>query len=194
MLRGKNIILRTFRNEADFEMLMDESYDVLKAGFFWPANFPTRVNWDKNFKEDGWWGKEKGWLLITDLDGVAVGTIGFFTPSSIFPEDIEIGGRIFDPDKRSTGIMTEAAKILVAYLFDLRPYQRIQASCLVGNVATKTLVTQLGFTYEGAMRNKLFHRNKYRDLEIYSVLRGEFPSLAEVMDELGMDIPKDPTV
>jgi [ribosomal protein S5]-alanine N-acetyltransferase len=46
-----------------------------------------------------------------------------------------------------------------------------------GNVASKRVAQNCGFTFEGMMRGCWFHRGEYHDLEVWSILRDEAVTL-----------------
>jgi len=68
------------------------------------------------------------------------------------------------------GIATEAARMLVTYLFASFPIERLQARVFDGNDASARVLEKLGFTYEGNLRSHIHLKGKRRDVRFYSRL------------------------
>jgi len=179
MIRGKNVILRQVR-EADLDEYIRYANDYVARGDFWPEGLMAEMRARNEFKESGWWEPERGTLLITDLSGKMLGRL-FFWKSVTYHDAFEIGGMIFQPEQRGKGMMSEALPMLIAWLFDTKRVDRLQATHLMGNEASKTVLQRAGLTYEGTLRKAVFHRGQAVDLLVYSILRGESPSLNELL-------------
>jgi len=180
MIEGKNVILRTFKEE-DVEKVFEKTKRVLGRGDYYPMDFLSLLKNKKEFQENGNWDPENvGALLITNKDGEYLGVIAFFKEN---PHQLgyDIGFMVFDSERRGKGIMTEASKILCAYLFELKPIPRLQATVEVGNIASGRVLEKCGFKKDGVMRKAVFNHGEYRDLELYSLLREECSSLKDVL-------------
>jgi len=79
--------------------------------------------------------------------------------------------------------MTEALMLFCANMFAVWPINRIQVNVMSGNTASIRVVEKCGFTYEGTMRQATFHNGVYHDLNLYSILRDECPSLDSLLPE-----------
>jgi RimJ/RimL family protein N-acetyltransferase len=180
MIRGKNIILRQVR-EADLDEYIGLVNDYLARGDYWPTGLMAEVKARNEFKETGWWEPERGTLLITDHKGKMLGRLFFWKPVS-YMDSFELGGMIFEPEERGKGVMSEALPIMLAFLFDTKRVDRLQATHLPGNEASKHVLTQAGMTYEGTLRNAVFHRGQSTDVLLYSIVRGEVPGLKELLE------------
>jgi ribosomal-protein-alanine N-acetyltransferase len=180
MLVGKNVVLRTIR-EADLEELYDLAADVRDVGDYWQPAIISEIRWKKRISEDGWWEADHGGLLIADRHERTVGQILFFKPSA-YQNSYELGYRIYKPEDWGRGYMSEAVTLLVAYLFDTRPVDRIQATTIVGNEASRRVLEKCGFQFEGVLRRAIFHRGRTRDLNLFAILRGEASALNQVLD------------
>jgi ribosomal-protein-alanine N-acetyltransferase len=86
---------------------------------------------------------------------------------------MELGYWIAEP-YWGKGIMAEACRALVDHTFREYEPERLQARVIAGNGASSRVLEKLGFQFEGKLRSGLFRREKFEDLLIYSVLRGEW--------------------
>lgn len=78
------------------------------------------------------------------------------------------------PSERGKGYCTEAAMILVDYLFLLKDTMRIQAHTDVRNIASQKVLEKAGFKKEGTLREVGFLRGEWVDAYLYSILREEW--------------------
>jgi len=86
---------------------------------------------------------------------------------------MELGYALGEPHW-GQGIISEAARALLAHVFATYDVQRVQAHCLAPNAASVRVMEKLGMTFEGRLRSALFHRGQFWDLLMYSILRDEF--------------------
>jgi ribosomal-protein-alanine N-acetyltransferase len=181
VIRSKNVILRQVR-EADLDEYIRLVNDYLARGDYWPTGLMAEVKTRNEFQETGWWDPDRGTLLITDLKDKMLGRLFFWKPVS-YMDAFELGGMIFEPEGRGKGVMSEALPMLLAYLFDTKRVDRLQATHLPGNEASKKVLMRAGMTYEGTLRRAVFHRGQTEDLLMYSILRGEVPGLNELLSD-----------
>ena len=179
MIVGHRVILRPFR-KPDLEGLYDLAADVRKMGPFWPLGCISEPRWAKQFEENGWWSDEFKILLVTDLDGRRLGQINIYKASHSY-DGWELGYRIYRPENRGKGHMTEAVRLATAYLFDTGPIGRVQILIDPENAASRTVAERCGYSIEGTLRKAHFDRGEHVDLVIYSVLRDETPSLSDLL-------------
>lgn len=181
MLVGKNVILRTLRT-ADLDVLYDLAADARDLGDYYPLSLPSEIRWRNQYSETGWWEGEQGGLLITNHAGTIVGQIGFFQAAR-YLSTYEIAYRLYGRQHFGQGYMSEAAQLLVAYLFDVKPVNRLQATIFPDNTASRKVLEKCGFKTEGLMRQVVFHQGTLRDLELLAVLRGNHTPLKELLAE-----------
>jgi RimJ/RimL family protein N-acetyltransferase len=93
----------------------------------------------------------------------------------------ELGYRIYKPESWGMGYMSEAVSLIVAYLFETKPVDRIQATAMLGNEGSKKVLERCGFQCEGVLRKAIFHRGQAEDLYLYSIVRGESRPLRELL-------------
>jgi RimJ/RimL family protein N-acetyltransferase len=86
-------------------------------------------------------------------------------------ELLEIGYAVA-PSERGKGYCTEAAQLMVDYLFLSMDVSRVQATISTRNKASERVLEKAGFTREGTIRRHV--RGARRDLYLYSILREEW--------------------
>ena len=181
MIVGKKVILRTLRT-ADLDVLYDLAADVRDLGDYYPLSLPSEIRWRNQYSETGWWEADRGGLLITNHAGELVGQVGYF-PTASYLSTYEIAYRLYGRQHSGQGYMSEAAQLLVAYLFEVKPVNRLQATIFPDNAASRKVLEKCGFQTEGLMRQVVFHRGALRDLELLAVLRGDHTPLNELLAE-----------
>lgn len=169
MIRGEKIILRTVR-EDDIDILFGLRSDIANRGEYYPLDMSSQVEYKKRFQEHGFWEETKGTLVICAADTI-VGSISFFP--AMYYNGFEIAYILFDTTSRQKGYMTEALSLLSQYLFSTKTINRLQLTVIPGNQASKRVAEKCGFKSEGIMRGAIFHHGENRDLEMFSLLRGE---------------------
>lgn len=76
-------------------------------------------------------------------------------------------------EHRGQGHGTEAQRLGAAYLLAHTNFERIEASTEVDNIGEQKALEKAGFTREGVLRRAAFRDGAYRDMVMYSKLRGE---------------------
>lgn len=73
------------------------------------------------------------------------------------------------------GIMTEAVKEVIRFLFEECEADTIWAEFLENNPASGKVMEKAGMIYEGRLRSRIFDKNNKRnDLLVYSILKEEY--------------------
>ena len=75
------------------------------------------------------------------------------------------------------GYMTEAAAAIVDHLFVAEDLHRIEAACDPANPGSAKVMTKIGMTFEGRMRDCRFVKGQFVTLDVYSLLRREWKAL-----------------
>lgn len=182
MLVGKHVVLRPFRR-SDLEGLYDLVADVRQTGEFWPLGCVSEPRWFKQFDENGWWTDEFKVFLIADRDGRRLGQINSYQASHSY-KGLELGYRIYRPEDRGKGFMTEAVRMATAFLFEQQPVERIQIILDPHNAGSQTVAERAGYSLEGTLRHAFFDRGEYHDVQLYSILRSETPPLSDLLASL----------
>jgi len=174
MLRGPSLHLRTVR-ESDLDGLHANLSNLEYRGSFFPLGLQSEPVFRRKFEEDGFWGQDEGMLLMVDADDRVVGEIEFY-PITHYLTGSELSYMVFGPDHRGRGYATEAVKLMTSYLFARLRIERVQLAIHPENEASRKVAQKAGYTRESLMRRCWFHRGRFHDLEIWSILRDELPS------------------
>jgi RimJ/RimL family protein N-acetyltransferase len=118
---------------------------------------------------------ERGMLAVVDeADGI-VGEVSWHQASNGPPPNglcWNIGIWIA-PEHRGKGYGSEAQRLVAAYLFEHSYLERVEAGTEADNVAEQRALEKAGFTREGVLRRSCFRGSAWRDMVVYSKLRGE---------------------
>lgn len=175
MIKGNRINLRLIK-DTDIELVENYYNDIEERGLFLPLDLLNPVHFKKGFAEGMLWSDKHGKLLIENKDSQIVGEIAYFKAEEYMP-GYELGFLIYKNADRAKGYMSEALSMMTKFIFESRPIERIQIKTVSGNQGVKRLSEKCGFTFEGIERHGLFIRGQYKDLEVYSMLRDELPTL-----------------
>ena len=172
MLEGETVRLRLVR-EDDLPALQAFDEDISNRGDFYPVGvvpLPTLV---ARFGESGLWRPDEGLLVITDLlDREILGHIEFFATVP-YLDELELSYILYSAERRGRGIVTEAVRLLTAYLFDRTKGNRIRLVIHPDNAASRRVAEKAGYTLEGVARGAWYHRGRNHDVEVWAILRVE---------------------
>lgn len=99
-------------------------------------------------------------------------------------------GFVLHPDYWNKGIMTEAAKMLIVYAFEILQLKRLSYNHFMFNDRSKRVCEKLGFKFEGVLRKKfMMYDGTYIDEAVYSLTdddynNNEIPWLTDYKNEL----------
>ncbi|HUR03991.1 MAG TPA: GNAT family protein [Nonomuraea sp.] len=71
------------------------------------------------------------------------------------------------------GASTRAQRLLVLYLFDHSPVNRVQATTEISNLGEQRALEKAGFTREGVLRGVGFRAGEWHDGVMYGVIRAD---------------------
>jgi RimJ/RimL family protein N-acetyltransferase len=173
LLEGKNVNLRVIeKDDMDFELGLINDMD-LWGEYNSVQEHISKSEWIKRFDNPPaiWTITELRRFIVLKKDGTRIG----FVSHSINPLEgqVEIGYNII-PSERGKGFGTEAAQLMVDYLFLSKNVVRIQATTNVKNKASQRVLEKTGFTKEGTCRKSGFVRGVWTDSYLYSILREEW--------------------
>jgi len=169
LLEGKNVNLRVVEKE---DLLVIEGW-VNSPEFFGEYFSPrqmSRAELEKMFESNP---LEAKLFIIEKKDGTKIGQIGHFNMVSPYAKMLEIGYAVV-PGERRKGYCTEAAQLMVDYLFLSKDIARIQATTHVRNEVSQKVLQKVGFRREGTLRKAIQVRGESTDLAIFSILREEW--------------------
>jgi len=138
-------------------------------GFKQPAPIARRVAAGETI------GNDRGTLAVVDDDGNLVGDVSWIRTFNGPPPNGDCWniGIWLVPEHRGQGYGSEAQRQLAAYLLDHTFLERIEASTESGNIAEQKALEKAGFTREGVLRRACFRGGEWRDMVVFSKLRGE---------------------
>ncbi len=110
-------------------------------------------------------------FIIEKKDGNKIGHIVQYSSYLGTVKLLEIGYALL-PSERGKGYCTEAAQLMVDYLFLSMDVGRIQATTSIRNKGSQRVLEKVGFTREGTIRKTA--RGERRDAYLYSILREEW--------------------
>ena len=109
------------------------------------------------------------WFFIEKKDGQKIGWAAKYLVGNL----TTVGFGVI-PDDRCRGYATEAASIIVDYLFLSNNIVRVQADTSTENKASQRVLEKVGFRREGIIRSHFFGTGMWRDSFLYSILREEW--------------------
>ena len=162
MLIGKTITLKPLTPD-DAQLIAEWWSDPAYLGEFFNIAPRTRQMVEPWMADAH--GPEKGWYLIIRREQQdPVGTAGFFNPFTMTDlfKGLELGWNLH-PQHRHQGFAAQAACLLVNHLFDSTPVERLQATMVVGNDASRRVAERAGMQHEGIYRKVSFLHGRYVD-------------------------------
>jgi len=171
MLKGTSVTLRPVQ-EADLEKLYGFHVSIDNRGEFFPRGILSRTAFNKQFHDTGFWTKDEGLLVIVANHDEIIGHIEFFKTVHYLSE-YELSYILYTKESRGRGAMTDAVNLMVRYLFETTPINRIRLVIHPDNAASRRLAEKCGFRHEGTARGAWYNKGRHHDVEIYSILHDE---------------------
>jgi RimJ/RimL family protein N-acetyltransferase len=162
MLRGTTVELRLVEPE-DAAALSAWLTDAAVGGEFEGFDQLTPSDFARGLEGD------VRWYVVRTHDGEPVGYANHGRAAG----RTWIGYTIL-PAARGRGHATEAARLLVDYLFLHQPIERIQAETHPDNAASTRVLEKAGFRLEARLRRTVFSRGEWRDTLMFALLRDEW--------------------
>ena len=171
-IKIERLILRQFQLRDNADMFQWASNpDVVKFLSYEPHKTIEETNailtsWVKSYNEMSTY----NWAI--EFQGVVIGNI------SVVDKDDEcftchLGWQI-DKPYWNKGIMTEAAKAVVDYLFDQVHYDRITSGCDTRNIGSSRVMQKIGMTLEGTFRRCCYQKDgSIGDKFYYAILESD---------------------
>lgn len=147
----------------------DVSGDHNWHGYRSPGHYAQRIASGQLIRDDG------GLLVVVDDDDQVIGDVSWVRVMNGPPPNgycWNIGVWIV-PEHRGKGHGTEAQRLLAAYLFDHTYLERVEAGTEADNLGEQRSLEKAGFTREGVLRRSCFRGGAWRDMVLFSKLRGE---------------------
>ncbi|MET8959730.1 GNAT family protein [Streptomyces sp. NPDC004074] len=159
--------------EPDLGLLEHLYEDPSEAGDFGFFGYHNPGQLRRQWSEQGFVSRQGGRLAVAARDGRFVGEVQWRQVLQ-GPESScwNIGIALLAAE-RGKGFGKLAQRRLAEYLFAHTQVNRIEASTEIANVAEQKALESAGFTREGVLRGACFRGGAWRDMVLYSVLRGE---------------------
>lgn len=77
-------------------------------------------------------------------------------------------------DHWGLGLVAEASKPLINYVFKTFAIERLQSRCDVLNPQSARVMEKLGMTFEGTLKSSMYIKGKVRDMHMYALIRSNF--------------------
>jgi RimJ/RimL family protein N-acetyltransferase len=166
LLEGKTVNLRVVEKE-DLPLLTEWLNNPEFSGeFMWFPQQQSKVELEKEYDNPYHDTKQ---FFIEKKDGTKIGWMGHFLHGNL----LEIFYYLL-LSERGKGYGTEAAQLMVDYLFLSKDIVRVQAHTDVRNEGSQKVLEKVGFKREGVVRKSLYTRGEWRDFYLYSILREEW--------------------
>jgi ribosomal-protein-serine acetyltransferase len=79
-------------------------------------------------------------------------------------------------EHQGKGVVTEACRVVIHYLFEELALHRVEIHCATGNDRSISVAKRLGFTEEGRLRESLRLNARYHDRVVFAMLRQDWPA------------------
>lgn len=175
-LETKRLILRPFKKEDE------------KDFFSWASNVNVThfVNWDRHRHMQDTREFIKMIMELSERNSLiflavvlketrkVIGSVGVFQRSDLSRYTLELG---YCLDERcwGRGYILEACLGILDYSFLMLPYlARVEANCIVENIASRRIMEKIGMQREGILRNFLEKDGRLYNSYMYSILREEW--------------------
>ena len=168
MLEGKNVNLRVAEKE-DSPLLAEWFSSLQVFGEYNPVWQISNSESEKIHESPN----EPKMFIVERKDGSKIGYILHFNVLHTIAKMLEIGYGLV-PTERGKGYCTEAAQIMLDYLFLSKETVCVQATTHVKNIASQRVLQKVGFKKEGIMRKRFFIQGEWQDIILFSILREEW--------------------
>jgi RimJ/RimL family protein N-acetyltransferase len=169
LLEGKTVNLRIMEKE-DIPLVLEWlNNPEFYRQYFSPIQ-RSKMEMEKAFESSSMEFKQ---FIVEKKDGTKIGFIAYFFMPHPWGRMLEIGYGLVQGE-RGKGFCTEAAQLIVDYLFLSKEVVCIQATTDTENFASQKVLEKTGFKKEGIMRKRFFYNGQWRDIVLYSILREEW--------------------
>lgn len=107
--------------------------------------------------------------VILKETNILIGGCGIY----IKENNAEIG-YCFNPEWWGSGYATEASKAMLMFGFENFKVHRVFATCRPGNIGSANVLRRIGMKQEGHLREHMWHKGKFHDSYLFSILEDEY--------------------
>lgn len=127
-------------------------------------------------------------FTVLDAGGRVAGTTRFMRMNAAHRR-LEIGGTLYAPWVRRTGLNTQAKRLLLGYAFEVLGIACVQIRTDVFNLASRRAIERIGARPDGILRGHMIVSDgqggtRSRDTAVYSILAQEWSAVCRHLDGL----------
>lgn len=165
-IETERLVIRRLRADDldNIHMLMSDPSVAFPAGFR-----PSSSKEESLVRLSGMIGSFEAWALTVTGSDEAVGWIRLRKDDIRSAPNCYMLGYAIRPDLWCKGYMTEALGKVLEAVFRQRHIGLISARCFPGNTASRKVLAENGFTYEGMLGGMVMSEGAPRDVCVYSM-------------------------
>mgnify|MGYP001178147588 FL=1 len=168
----KDIVLRAIE-ETDLGMLKDMMNDPeienMTGGYSYPVSSFQQKLWFENLRN-----RDNEIRLIIDTEEHGAIGIVMLTNIDWKNRSAQSHSKIANGDFRGKGYGTMASTALVKYAFEELNLHCIYSHVIEYNEASKRVREKIGFIREGILRDRIYKKGEYHNVEVWSILNKAF--------------------
>jgi RimJ/RimL family protein N-acetyltransferase len=186
-LSGKHVTLRPLVR-ADRAALLGAFAQGFELTMATMAPGPDTIDgWLDQIEADTGHGRAQVFTVL-DAGGQVVGTTRYMRMNEKHRR-VEIGGTLYAPSVRRTGLNTQAKRLLLGHAFDVMEVACVQIRTDVFNLASRRAIERIGARLDGILRGHMVVGDgeggtRSRDTAVYSILVSEWKAIRRHLDGL----------
>jgi ribosomal-protein-alanine N-acetyltransferase len=177
ILQTERLVLREFTAE-DWQALFAYQNDPRYLRFYDRESVTERQSQALTYQFILWQGEQprsKAQLaIVLTATGEVIGNVGVRRETA--EEPVADMGFELSPEHWGRGYASEAAQAMVDWGFGDWGLERIHAHCVSDNVASARVLERVGMRLEARLRDHQFFKDRFWDLSLYGMLRGDWES------------------
>lgn len=186
-LSGEHVTLRPLQrgDRADLLAAFAHGFEHTMATL---APGPDTIDgWLDQIEADTGHGRAQVFTVVNPA-GQVVGTTRYLRMNAKHRR-LEIGGTLYAPSVRRTGLNTQAKRLLLGHAFDTLTIACVQIRTDVFNIASRRAIERIGARLDGVLRGHMIvgdgpGATRPRDTAVYSILASEWPAIRRHLDGL----------
>ncbi len=152
---------------------MDPGYQSGVASMKRFASSETEKNWVESVRKKHEQTKEIRLAISMKENDEMIGLVSL-TKIDLVNRNAVINSWIGDVEQRRKGYIQEAHYLIFKHAFQELGLERISATILEGNIASRKSGEKFGYVQEGVLRDAVYKEGKFHNLIAYSLLKNEF--------------------
>lgn len=172
LLETERLLLRSWRTTD-----LDDFYEYAKSPFVGP-----NAGWEPHKSKDislkilqSFIEKQEVWAIVLKENKKVIGSIGAHPDGKRKGVNSKMIGYVLSEDFWGMGLMSEAVRRVIRYLFDEEKLDVLSICHFPFNHRSRRVIEKCGFKYEGVLRNafKIYDGTVYDEV-CYSILQQEY--------------------